>query len=194
MKAWFDLSSHRTPIIRHCRRLNCGSYLEGGRRAIAGIGSQPAEFWTATVPLGGGDGAVLRFEEVTRFQARLPRRFIASVAVCVGLLILACSAPATLSVPLPTEQPTPGTTPTAAPAQAGRAVSTPTGLITVVAQQPVRLDRLFIRLTDPLDEPEYYCLDVPGAGASVNLQSALQVHTCKARATAADELFTLDHP
>ena len=36
-----------------------------------------------------------------------------------------------------------------------------------------------IRLQDPLDEPEYYCVDVPGAGSSLNLQGALQAHTCK---------------
>lgn len=52
----------------------------------------------------------------------------------------------------------------------------------------------FIRLIDPLDEPEYYCVDVPGAGRGVRLQSALQVHTCKPLATAADELFTINHP
>ena len=53
---------------------------------------------------------------------------------------------------------------------------------------------MFIQLTDPLDEPEYYCVDVPGAGRNVRLQSALQAHTCKPVATAADELFTMDHP
>jgi hypothetical protein len=55
-------------------------------------------------------------------------------------------------------------------------------------------DPVFIQLTDPLDEPQFYCLDVPGAGTAVRLDSALQVHTCKPLETAEDELFTLDHP
>ena len=53
---------------------------------------------------------------------------------------------------------------------------------------------MFIQLTDPLDEPGYYCVDVPGAGRGVRLQSALQAHTCKPIDTAADELFTIDRP
>ena len=50
-----------------------------------------------------------------------------------------------------------------------------------------------IRLQDPLDEPDYYCLDVPGAGLSLNLGGALQVHTCKPSANE-DEIFTFNYP
>ena len=50
-----------------------------------------------------------------------------------------------------------------------------------------------IRLLDPLDEPDYYCLDVPGAGFSLNLGGALQVHTCKPSANE-DEIFTFNYP
>ncbi|MCH7480319.1 MAG: RICIN domain-containing protein [Chloroflexi bacterium] len=50
-----------------------------------------------------------------------------------------------------------------------------------------------IQLQDPLDEPDYYCLDVPGAGFSLNLRGALQVHTCKTRARE-DEIFTFNYP
>ena len=50
-----------------------------------------------------------------------------------------------------------------------------------------------IQLQDPLDEPEYYCVDVPGAGLSLNLQGALQAHTCKLSA-AEDETFTFNYP
>ncbi len=50
-----------------------------------------------------------------------------------------------------------------------------------------------IQLRDPLDEPEYYCVDVPGAGLSLNLQSSLQAHTCKLSA-AEDETFTFNYP
>lgn len=50
-----------------------------------------------------------------------------------------------------------------------------------------------IKLQDPLDEPELYCLDVPGFRDRVQLEAPLMAHTCKRR-DAADELFTLDHP
>ncbi|MCY4375237.1 MAG: hypothetical protein OXC31_15870 [Spirochaetaceae bacterium] len=49
-----------------------------------------------------------------------------------------------------------------------------------------------IQLVDPLDEPQFYCVDVPGFGASLNLDGALTAHTCKPRAD--DELFTVGHP
>ena len=49
-----------------------------------------------------------------------------------------------------------------------------------------------IRLIDPLDEPEFYCVDVPGFGARLNLDGALTAHNCKPRAD--DELFTVGHP
>ena len=49
-----------------------------------------------------------------------------------------------------------------------------------------------IQLVDPLDEPEFYCVDVPGFRASLNLEGALTAHTCKPAAD--DELFTVGHP
>jgi len=49
-----------------------------------------------------------------------------------------------------------------------------------------------IQLQDPLDEPEYYCIDVPGFQASLDLTAALIAHTCKPNAD--DELFTLNVP
>ena len=57
---------------------------------------------------------------------------------------------------------------------------------------PIPSDSL-IQLIAPLDEPEYYCIDVPGAGAGVRLQAALQAHTCKQRQFE-DEIFTVDQP
>ncbi len=50
-----------------------------------------------------------------------------------------------------------------------------------------------IQLKDPLDEPEFYCVDVPGAGSGVRLQMPLQMHTCKLR-DAEDEKFAFDRP
>ena len=57
---------------------------------------------------------------------------------------------------------------------------------------PIQSDSL-IQLIDALDEPEYYCIDVPGAGAGVRLQAALQAHTCKLTQQE-DEIFTLNQP
>ena len=49
-----------------------------------------------------------------------------------------------------------------------------------------------IELVDRLDEPEGYCVDVPGWGNRLNLNAALMAHTCKPGA--ADELFVIDRP
>lgn len=47
-----------------------------------------------------------------------------------------------------------------------------------------------VRLVDPLDEPEYYCLDLSGWGKNLKLDDPLQAHTCKTRG-ADDQMFTL---
>ena len=49
-----------------------------------------------------------------------------------------------------------------------------------------------IQLLDPLDEPEFYCVDVPGFGRTLNLQGALTAHTCKPGAD--DEMFLFNSP
>ena len=49
-----------------------------------------------------------------------------------------------------------------------------------------------IQLADPLDEPEFYCVDVPGFGARLNLEAALMAHTCKPGAD--DEMFAVNRP
>ncbi len=115
---------------------------------------------------------------------------LASFFAVVAGLIVACSAGSTPSPPLPTVLPTSAEISTT---QAAGASSAPARLPTVSSLTSVG-DPVFIQLTDPLDEPEYYCLDVPGAGPGVRLQSALQAHTCKPVATAADELFNIGHP
>lgn len=48
--------------------------------------------------------------------------------------------------------------------------------------------RTLIQLVDPLDEPEFYCVDVPGFGSGLQLQAALIAHTCKPNGPA-DEIF-----
>lgn len=47
-------------------------------------------------------------------------------------------------------------------------------------------------LADPLDEPEFYCVDVAGFGANLNVNGPLQAHTCKPGAD--DEMFAFDRP
>ncbi|HAY46391.1 MAG TPA: hypothetical protein DCY55_08925 [Gammaproteobacteria bacterium] len=47
-----------------------------------------------------------------------------------------------------------------------------------------------VRLVDPLDEPEFYCLDLSGWGDHLKLEDPLQAHTCKG-AEPADQLFTV---
>jgi len=49
-----------------------------------------------------------------------------------------------------------------------------------------------IQLADPLDEPEFYCVDVPGFGASLDVDAPLSAHTCKPGAD--DELFSFNTP
>jgi hypothetical protein len=48
-----------------------------------------------------------------------------------------------------------------------------------------------IRLVDPLDEPEFYCLDLSGWGDHLKLEDPLQAHTCKTRG-AGDQMFSVE--
>lgn len=54
-------------------------------------------------------------------------------------------------------------------------------------------DPVMIRLVDPLDEPEFYCIDVPGYGRNVKLEAPLMAHTLK-RFGSADEMWVLNYP
>lgn len=56
---------------------------------------------------------------------------------------------------------------------------------------PTYPDRTLVQLRAPLDEPEFYCLDVPGFGANAQLQADLTAHTCKPNAPD-DEIFAPD--
>ena len=98
----------------------------------------------------------------------LNRAGLMAVALC-ALALAACDTPAvTAPAPTPTEPPPAPAEPTLAQVQ-----SKPT----------------LVQLADPLDEPEFYCVDVPGFGASLNLQAALMAHTCKPGAD--DEIFVV---
>ena len=60
-------------------------------------------------------------------------------------------------------------------------------------QQKDMTSSVMIRLIDPLDEPEFYCVDVPGYGQKVQLDSPLTAHTLKAFGSA-DEMWVLNYP
>lgn len=57
---------------------------------------------------------------------------------------------------------------------------------------PAPVEKTLIQLIDPLDEPEFYCVDVPGFRDSLRTDRPLQAHTCKPGAD--DELFLFDQP
>ena len=62
---------------------------------------------------------------------------------------------------------------------------------TLLSAQLVLADSMIqIRLVDPLDEPEFYCLDLMGWGDHLQLEDPLQAHTCKTR-NPADQFFTV---
>lgn len=65
-------------------------------------------------------------------------------------------------------------------------------LAAVAAALPAFGAEGLIQLIDPLDEPQFYCVDVPGFRNRVNLDAPLMAHTCKPGA--ADELFTPGRP
>lgn len=46
----------------------------------------------------------------------------------------------------------------------------------------------FVRLIAPLDEPEFYCLDLAGWGDHLQLDDPLQTHTCKVKG-GGDQMF-----
>lgn len=70
--------------------------------------------------------------------------------------------------------------------------ATPVPSPTAVPAIPTPLPESLIMLQDPLDEPEFYCVDVAGFGSNLNLNAPLQAHTCKPGAD--DELFIFNAP
>ena len=84
--------------------------------------------------------------------------------------------PPTAAAPIPTEMPTPAATRAAMPSPTLESATAPS----------------LLQLADPLDEPEFYCVDVPGFRDSLRTDRPLQAHTCKPGA--ADELFHADRP
>ena len=88
--------------------------------------------------------------------------------------------------PIPTLVPETAAIPTAAPTPTSTRPATPSPTLA-----PETAPTL-LQLADPLDEPEFYCVDVPGFRDSLRTDRPLQAHTCKPNA--ADELFIVDRP
>ncbi len=55
----------------------------------------------------------------------------------------------------------------------------------------VSVQNTLIQLIDPLDESDFYCVDVPGFGATLRLDAELIAHTCKP-GPMEDEVFSFD--
>ena len=116
---------------------------------------------------------------------------IAGLASIVSLFACStepASTPSATSIPeptpttdLPSPTPTPVPTPTPDPGPAP----------TETVPDSVAVESL-VMLEDPLDEPEFYCVDVAGFGANLNVNSPLQAHTCKPGAD--DEMFAFNRP
>lgn len=125
-------------------------------------------------------------------------------AFVAGLLLTAAACSTSDPAPTPEAAPTHAAEATAVPTIAQptptAAAPTPTAAETTPATStaagievdPAKADATLVQLVDALDEPEYYCVDVPGFGASLNLQSALTAHTCKPGAE--DEMFAVNRP
>ena len=80
--------------------------------------------------------------------------------------------PAAMELPAATLLPTATDLPTL--------TASPTAALTVVARtdEPMPSYRI-IRLAAALDDPQHYCIDVPGHSGGVRLNAPLQAHTCK---------------
>jgi len=123
----------------------------------------------------------------------------------LGLFLVVAAAACGTSDPAPTPEPSPMPTveataaPTAAPPTPTVAVPTPVAEPTPAAPStagidvdPATAEATLVQLVDVLDEPEYYCVDVPGFGRSLQLEAALMAHTCKPGAD--DEMFAVNRP
>ena len=129
----------------------------------------------------------------------LHRTGLLAVALC-ALALAACATstpaeqPSTSTTDAPASAPTvtsPSPVPTKPPP--APADPTPATLVpTVTEGNQAQSEATLVQLADPLDEPEFYCVDVPGFGASLNLQAALMAHTCKPGAD--DEIFLVGLP
>ncbi len=124
----------------------------------------------------------------------------------LGLLLVVAAAACGTSDPALTPEPSPipvvgaAAAPTTAPPTQTVAVPTPTTTAPApvapsnagIDVDPSKAEATLVQLVDALDEPEYYCVDVPGFGRSLQLDAALMAHTCKPGAD--DEMFAVNRP
>ena len=108
-----------------------------------------------------------------------------AVALC-ALALAACDTST------PVQEPSPPATAAAAQAPTSTAPALVPTEPPPATAEPAQAKPTLVQLADPLDEPEFYCVDVPGFGANLNLQSALMAHTCKPGAN--DEIFVVGQP
>ena len=145
------------------------------------------------------------------------KRNLKAIALAAGLAVLAlgsaCSGESAAQpsdstgnaatgsgVSRPTFTPVPTATATAAAVTTtakAAVAATSTPLPTPTPEQPTDdsaavVESSLIQLADPLDEPEFYCVDVPGFRDSLRTDRPLQAHTCKPGAD--DELFSFNRP
>ena len=122
--------------------------------------------------------------------------------ICLMATVLLAACQSVRPSPTPTSERVAPSTPTEATAEEVEAQPADTAGLTQfqdtcgcmgggVASIPPAIPGL-IQLPDPLDEPEYYCIDVPGFNRSLNVQADLMAHTCKPGAD--DEMFLMDAP
>jgi triacylglycerol lipase len=67
-----------------------------------------------------------------------------------------------------------------------------TGFLIAAPTPGAGAEGAMLRAVDALDEPRGYCLDISGAGPTLDLDAPLQAHTCKAGSPIDDQLFELD--
>ena len=116
--------------------------------------------------------------------------------IAATLPATAPTAEAATSTPEPTVAPSPTNVPTDAPTTTPQPTvmiaASLTPAVTPDASADSPQSESLIKLADPLDEPEFYCVDVVGHRTGVRLDRALHAHTCKPGFE--DELFLFDTP
>jgi acetyl esterase/lipase len=66
-------------------------------------------------------------------------------------------------------------------------------LLYIVLAPLAAAEPAMLRAVDTLDEPRGYCIDISGAGPTLDLEAPLQAHTCKGEGTIDDQLFEAEN-
>ena len=116
----------------------------------------------------------------------------ATAAAATGSLAVGATAASPSPGPTSATSATSPTSPTPATADSGTTTAPSPDLPIPQPSVPAPVEETLIQLIDPLDEPEFYCVDVPGFRDSLRTDRPLQAHTCKPGAD--DELFLFNQP